>query len=543
MQQRRRKTHIKTRQGAALLGFGALALSAGTAMAQDANFGGLDNDPNAIRGFHLTYGAGLTETLTDNVRGTASGGNLLANGAGAISTGGNGREADLVTTIAPNVTLADVTRRAQFAFTYTPSYSKFAAASDLDRFDNAFTGTGNFDLWHEHLVLDTTASVSRQIINNQGAVTTSGLNSSVNQTNVSTFTLSPTYSTRFGDFATGQLKYLLGFTDSGVTAPTVQNQVSAGVTSGNDFSQLQWSVTFSDTETDQGDQSNSGELVNSAVNPTTTGNLSDRVAQAQVNYALTRSLTLLSGFGYEKITDDTVSANNQNGPIGSFGIGVDGAFLHFKLNYNFRYGSQFASFDGSADISENLKVLASYGESIQTQQSLAIQNASNIGFAGTQNGQPGFFTPVGNNQLAFNPTPASGGINNGLGNASFLNKNGQIAVTGNYDRDSWSLTLQQNSQSSSQVNFNETTLNVTAGYQRQLTPSTRFNLNLGYFNVSQTSPSASSDNTYDAAAGLSYELGQGVTTSGTYSFLYRRSSQSGQDIRANSLILTLNKAF
>src|SRR6516225_1121338 len=160
MQQRRRKTHIKTRQGAALLGFGALALSAGTAMAQDANlggpdrgtapaavggdanFGGLDNDPYAIRGFHLTYGAGLTETLTDNVRGTASGGNLLANGAGAISTGGNGREADLVTTIAPNVTLADVTRRAQFAFTYTPSYSKFAAESDLDRFDNAFTGTG-----------------------------------------------------------------------------------------------------------------------------------------------------------------------------------------------------------------------------------------------------------------------------------------------------------------------------------------------------------------------------------------------------------------
>src|SRR5262249_46799770 len=250
-----------------------------------------------------TYGAGLTETLTDNVRGTASGGNLTANGAGAIETGGSGREADLVTTIAPNVTLADVTRRAQFAFTYTPSYSNFAAESDLDRVDNAFTGTGKFDLWHEHLVLDTTASVSRQIINNQGAVTTSGLNSSVNQTNVSTFTLSPTYSTRFSDFSTGQLTYMLGSPDSVVTAPPVQIQVSAGVASGNDFSQLQWSVTFSDTETDQGDQPSSGELVNSNVNPTTTGNLSDRVAQAQVNYALTRSLTLLSGFGYEKITD------------------------------------------------------------------------------------------------------------------------------------------------------------------------------------------------------------------------------------------------
>src|SRR5947208_2313178 len=84
------------------------------------------------------------------------------------------------------------------------------------------------------VTLDGAASVSRQIINAQGALTTPGINTDTNQTTVSTYTISPTLRQRFGDFASGLLKYQFGSTSSGAIAPATQNSVLGSLTSGTD---------------------------------------------------------------------------------------------------------------------------------------------------------------------------------------------------------------------------------------------------------------------------------------------------------------------
>src|SRR5262249_44569063 len=166
-------------------------------------------------------------------------------------------------------------------------------------------------------------------------------------------------------------------------------------------------------KTDQGSQPNPGVVNNNVINPTVTGNLQRETALVGLNYALTRSVTLLTGFGYEEIKDSTL-ATNIKGPFGSFGIGITGSRLTLNLNYNLRYNSKFISVQGSWDISDQLQVKMTYGESIQTQQSLAIQQASNIGF----NSSGVFIDPATGQR--FSASPLAGGVNNGLGNGSFL---------------------------------------------------------------------------------------------------------------------------
>jgi uncharacterized protein (PEP-CTERM system associated) len=524
-----------------LLVLGTATLGAGGARAQQADTGPAPGpaptDPNVIRGLQVTTGVTLDEILTDNARGIANGGALTANAAGIVGATAAQKQGDLITRVTPNLSVFDMSRRVQAGLSYSPSYEKFLNAGDLDRFDNALTATGKADLWENRLVLDGTASVSREIINAQGALATPGIANNNNQTTVSTYTVGPTFNQPFGDFAVGQVKYQFGSTSSGSIAPATQNAFSGNLTSGTDFNDLQWVTSLSDTETSQGATPNAGLVVNSITNPNTTAPLSQQTAEVDLNYALTRSVTLRSGFGYDKITDNTLGGNNINGPFGSFGVGVTGSRLTLNLNYNLRYNSQFVSMDGAWDVTDKLRLTLNYGESIQTQQSLLIQQAGNIGLTPTG----GFIDP--RTQLGFNPLTTPTGVNSGIGNAAFLDKHGEFTAAGNYDRNSWSLTALSDTESSSQSNFNQTSLSFTGTYGRELTPNARANVNLSYLTLNQTAPLSTSSDLYSLSTGYSYDLGRGLSATTTYSFLYRRSSTPGQDERDNSLTLSLNKTF
>ena len=124
-------------------------------------------------------------------------------------------------------------------------------------------------MWDNRLTLDTSSSISRQIINQQGAVTTGGISSNVNQTTVQTYTVTPALQQRFGDFAVGHLQYLFGYNTSDALAATTQNQATASLTSGTDFNNIQWGLQIQDSESNQGSQPNPGQVTNSTINPTT----------------------------------------------------------------------------------------------------------------------------------------------------------------------------------------------------------------------------------------------------------------------------------
>jgi uncharacterized protein (PEP-CTERM system associated) len=515
---------------------GAGTLGAAGARAQDVDPLAA-NDPNVITGFQLKFGVTANEILTDNAAGTANGGAITTNANGTTTTSAQSKRGDLVTQVTPSISVFDVTRTHQAGLVYTPSYQKYLDNSNLDRFDNTLFTSGHTAVWDDRLKLDTTSSISRQIINQRGAITGSGLSNNVNQTTVQTYTVTPTYQQRFGDFAVGQLQYLFGYTSSDALAPTTQNQGSASLTSGTDFNNIQWIATISDSESNQGNQPNANQTVNNVTNPNQTGSLSDRVGQLQLNYALNRAVTLLSSAGYEQI-HSTDSITDTTGPIGSVGVGLTGSKLNLQVNYNWRYGGHFISTQGTYNITEQLQAQLQYGESVTTQQNQLIGATALGGFSptgttiNTRTGQ--IFDAAGN---------LIGGVNSGAGNVAIRDKTGQFIVTGNYDRNTWSATLIQDKQSTDTTNFNQNTVSLTGTYARDLTPDTRLNVNLGYLRIAQTAPTSSTDNTYNASTGLSWSLGDDFTASATYAFLYRQSSIPGQSLNENSLTIGLQKNF
>jgi hypothetical protein len=551
MPQARRAARKLTAPMTGLAILGALSTAAGSAFAQLPYSGpgqpgqneltgvvlqpALSDDPNAIRGLRLQTSLEVDEIITDNARGTASGGTLTTSAGGTALTSSRSKQADLITRVNPSFTVYDVTRRLQAGLTYSPSYEKFLNASDFDRFDNFLTGTANAEVWPDRVRVRATSSVSREIINQQGALTTNGLSINNNQTTVQTYTLSPVFIQRFGDIAEAQLQYQFGYTTSGAFGATTQNQGVGTLTSGSYFNNDQWTVSLSDTELQQGSIPETAVTVTAS--PTSRSSTSQQTGQISNTYALNRTIALITGVGYEQISNGTLVGGRIRGPFGNVGIGLTGTRASLNVLYNLRYNSQFVSFQGAYDITPRLRLQATYGESVVTEQQLLIQQAAAIGITPTG----GFVNPA--TGQPFNAVPTPNGVNPGIGNAIFRDRSGQVILTGTYDRYSFSVTAIEQTQTADTISFNQRTLTLGGTLARDLTEATRWNLGLGYLRISENAPVPSTENTYNLATGLAWNLTQDLTASATYGFLYRQSNLPGNNIVENSLTLGLRKTF
>ena len=68
------------------------------------------------------------------------------------------------------------------------------------------TATGQAILWREHLTLNASASLSRQIVDTHGAVTNTGTALSSNQADLQSYILSPTFKQAFSNVAIAELQ-------------------------------------------------------------------------------------------------------------------------------------------------------------------------------------------------------------------------------------------------------------------------------------------------------------------------------------------------
>lgn len=506
-----------------------------------ANFGApaaasLDSDPTVIRGLEIHTGIGLDEIFTDNARGVASGGQITVLSNNAVTTTPQAKTADLVSRVTPMLSIIDRTARLQAGMVFQPSYQKYALASDLDRFDNALTATGSAELWREHLTLDASTSISREIVNTQGAVTANQRAINTNQADLQSYQFTPTYKQAFGNFALGKLQYQFGSTSTGAIAPATSNAISAELRSGANFARLEWTARLEASRTSQGTTPNAGDIVNNVATPTATNATSRRTAQFDSIYAWNHTVALLGGFGYETVQNGSLT-KNPKGPIGDIGIRVTGARLDFNLKINSRYDSTFMSAEGKYELGPQLQLHFSYDESVTTTQEQILSDLSQLRltpngtFQNTQSGQP--FTPVN----------SPFGINSGFGNTAFRDRTGRLALSGTLDRNSYTMSALDESRTTESTAFNETTIALAAGLARELTPITRYNLSLGYTTTEDRSPVQRTDDTYNLSTGLTFLLNNGLTASATYGLVYRRSTAPGQDVRENSFILGLRKSI
>jgi uncharacterized protein (PEP-CTERM system associated) len=493
-------------------------------------------DPNAIRGFELHTGIGVDEIFTDNARGVASGGLVTVLPDNTVTISKQAKVADLATKVTPLLSIVDRTARLEAGLVYTPSFQKYALSSDLDRFDNTLTATGAAQLWREHLTLNASASLSRQIVNPNGAVTNTGTSLANNQADLQSYILTPTFKQAFGNVAIAELQSQLGQTSSGAIAPATTTGLSAALKSGPDFNRFTWSATLSTSRTDQGSVSNGGQVVNNVAIPTATNSTSRQSGIVDTVYFLNRTVSLLGSFGYEEVNNGSLTQDIK-GPIGDIGIGLIGARTELTLKLNHRYASTYVTASGKYEFGPQLRLQFSYDENVTTTQEqtlsdlAALRLTPNGAFADSRTGQP--FAPL-NSQF---------GIDSGSGNIAYHDRTGRVGLSGTSGRNNYSIALTDESRTTDTGSFNETITGLTAGLAREISPTMNFNLNLGYTNSEDRSPVAQTDDTYTLATGFSFMLNTSLTASATYSLLYRRSTQPGQDVRENSIILALRKSI
>jgi uncharacterized protein (PEP-CTERM system associated) len=496
--------------------------------------GGDATPDTEIRGLQVTKSLTVEGIVTDNARDTASGGQLTTTINGAVVSTPQSPSADFITRITPSISIVNRGPRAEGALTITPTVQRYALNGDLDRVDTAVTGTNLYTLWRDHLTIATSTSMSRQVVTSTGALTAGDRTTDQNQATLRTYTVTPTFTQNFRNFATGTVSTQVAETSTGVLAPATQTQLTGSLASGTDWARFVWIATLQATDANQSGQSEAGQIVGSTTVPTTTSNTSQRTANVATKFALDRTFAILSSFGYETINNPTLT-QNDSGPIASLGVGITGTRSHLNLAYNYRYGGKFISTDGSYNLTQRLQFKISYNETVTTSQQQAITNVGGLsvtpqgGF--TSNGQP------------FAPVTSPSGVNSGVGNAAYHDQKGQVTLTGAYDRSTFTFGVQSETQTTETTGFKNNTIALVTTFAREMTPSTTFNVALNYTRTDQVQPTSILDDTYDTSVGLTYALGPDLTATATYSLLYRQSTGPGQNITENALTVGLRKSF
>ena len=393
------------------------------------------------RAFTLLPSIGVQELLTDNVFQAAS-----------------PRRADLVTSILPQLTLSGQTRRLQADITYAPNVQLYAFTGQQDQVAQLFNGSALLTAVPDTLFLRLRGYGSQQAANGNYAQNNLPYNSASNRVDSRSFEVAPFVTHRFGGDGTVQAGYTLGYSSQSGATPT--GTVPNGTLIGNSLTNTLLARALGNPALGNQSSGNGSTLSNEESASYTTGEnlgrFSDSVrldstqysgtgstvlngghqsfATNDFGYGLNRTVALLGSFGYEDIAysgspptviqDVTWSAGvrltpNQNSSA--------------IVKYGHKDGFNALSLSASFTVTDRLRVFANYSESLTSSQQELSDNldASTVDqFGNTVSTATGAPTLVSDPLLGFQ-------------NSLYRLKRLSATVVSTYDRDLFSLTVEQ----------------------------------------------------------------------------------------------------
>ncbi len=308
---------------------------------------------------------GLSETYTDNVR--LGGG--LGGGGGFGTTGNSG--GDFVTQINPGVFIRGEARRYRFDLDYTMNNLIYAENSNLTRMRHQLNAAGTGELIQDLFFVDGRASIQQQNISLLGPQAVSNVNATANRADVRTLSVSPYLRHRFGNFATGEVRYLHNeVTSSNSFVNSSANVYSAFINSGEAFRILSWGLNYSNQSIEITRSGREVELERTFAN---------------LRYMVTPQFALTGTGGYERNTYLSIRGKNSS-PTWSVGFMWQ---PNERTNISLTGGQRFFgdTYNAVASYRTRLTVWdASYDENITTFNQQAQQGAQtgfgSTGFAG-----------------------------------------------------------------------------------------------------------------------------------------------------------------
>lgn len=482
------------------------------------------------------------------------------------------QKADVFTVISPQIYITGDTARLKVNLSYTPQIREYASTSSQNQIAEFFNGQALATIVPDALFLNLRGNITQQ------SLTSGGFNQYQTQTfnrqnDVETisFSVNPYAEHRFGSWGTGRLSY--SFDRS--LQNTQDNQAFNNQSANNQFlnqsglgtpgygavgnlSTQREQGTFTtgenlgritDTATAQAIQySGSGSYVGAHRNE----------IQNQTGFALTRSLTLLAGYGYQDVRYGGSPGVRINQPTYDIGARYSpNPDTSITVEYGKRDGSNQVALDGHAALTARIRVFAQYNTGITTdlEQAQGLLGSTSVGTGGLLTN-----TATG--------APVSGYLGyNGLQNGVYRLKRFSGSVLFLQDRNSYSFSVnndQRTTLTSTPTVLNAgfvvpagTTTNSTyasASWQHDLTPDMNTNLTLQYGVTNGTGQYLTGSSQDQTTLSISASLSRQFTATLRGSIRYTFTDQTGAQAfnlngfnsgayTANILYFSLNKTF
>lgn len=438
-------------------------------------------------------------------------------------------KSDFITSVSPGASVRGTGRRLSLNFDYDPEQVFFAHTSSRNQLRQRFRGLTNAELIEQLLFFEASGSVNQQFTNNTGAIGGTTLTASRNLSTVQTYSLGPVLRNHLGTFADTETRYTYSMfkVASGDVSDSSQNELSFLMRSGRDFTSLAWTLTL-----------NGSNMERSGGNGTSTFNGTEtkrRLAMLDTQYAINSTWSLLGGGGYETIDDPTI-LDSRDGLLWNLGFQVKpNSVSTFRFTAGERYGG--SNYNASLDyaFNPNTRLRGAYLQTINTSQSLAIQNLSNLGvnqsgsLINTQTGQP--FLP--------------GDPRFGLTNSAFKQDRFSLGFEHSTPRNRYNIDIFDEVRTfDTQVTNNTHSRGIILGFNRSLTPLLDFNLGGSYSVTTFENQGSRQDDFYSATSGLSYKLSDTATARLNLRHTARKSdSTSGSDVAEEFVSVSLIKSF
>ena len=488
------------------------------------------------------------------------------------------RRADLVSFLSPGIGIAGEVPRVKLTFDFAPTLTTYARTSNLNSLTEQMSGLGNVTLAPDLAFVDIRAVAGVQSLNGgvgglggasgAGAASSSpsagsipslagnsqGLNRN-NETQTTSFAISPYLVRRFGDWGTGRLGYSLEVTESdsiggfaaapfptgGANARTlVTNEQTGHFVSGDILEYLQDSFDVDLTQTQTTTGSSIGTAQSGIPSQTTHTSSTRAIVTDQLSYEINRSLSVFVSGGHESIHYTGLGGQSIDGLTWSFGsTWTPNPDSQLTLSYGHHDGANSLSANGHYALTPRTLLSVSYGSTLGTQLE-QVQNQLNLatrGNGGLVNGQTGGQLFGSSNALA---------LQDGVFRTTTLTVGTQTAL----DRDTFALNLLLTKQVSTSATNARTSSSksVSANWTHLMRPDMTVGGSVSYAIQEQNSGisigSNLGNNTIMTASLVwQWHISDTLSASLRYSFLERQSPVSVSQLYQDMLILGISKTF
>jgi uncharacterized protein (PEP-CTERM system associated) len=462
----------------------------------------------------------------------------------------NGKIADVVSSITPGILINANTQALQGNLNYSPNINLYAVTPYNDYYDQELNSSAKLTLIPETLFVNFSGYATQAVT--QGGVAPGGVNviSSAYRSQIYDFSVAPTLTHEFGTFGVGEIGYALEYTafsgnqgfvsgfggnslspQSGSALPYFENgsmltnDEHASFTTGSDFTRFKDKI-FVDATQDSGFALIQGAYQDTAIN--------------ELDYALTRDVTLIGTIGWEKIYYGSISPIHINDAVWGAGFRLTpNPDSTITVEYGHRDGFDSAYVNAVYALTMRTKFYANYSQTLSTELQ-AIQNnadSASVNASGAPiDSQTGAPISLSNQLMALE----MGGV--------FRMTVGSISATTTYDRDTFSVSysiddLSPYGQAAGFYVFSENTNSAQLTWTHQINESSQASSYIQYGTFNSPSTAFGAGQEYTADISYTHTFSKTLTGSLQYAFTEYNSSNPAYKVPQNMIIVGLNKQF